>query len=93
MLLKTRSITVIDDVDYRINHRPESNGAVISVCAVSMGLEAESACSVVCRFFPKPTAAMKTIRVRMKVKTPFFTFFIGITILGYKDSARTIMGV
>ena len=90
MLLKTRSITVIDDVDYRINHRPESNGAVISVCAVSMGLEAESACSVVCRFFPKPTAAMKTIRVKIKARIPFF---IGITILGYKDSARTIKEV
>ena len=72
------------------NHRPASSGAVISVCAVSMGLEAESACSVVCRFFPKPTAAMRKISVKISVKMPFF---IGITILGYKDSARTIKGV
>jgi hypothetical protein len=52
------------------------------------GLESDS--SVFCRFLPKPAAAINTIRANMKVRIPFF---IGITILGYKDKAETIKGV
>ena len=71
-----------DIIYHKTNHRPESNGAVIAVCMVSIGMELESACSVVCRFLPKPTAAMNTISVKINARIPFF---IGITILGYKD--------
>ena len=72
----------------KINHRPASSGAVISVCAVVFCPESDS--SALRRFLPKPSAAMKKMRVKISVKMPFF---IGITILASKDKAGTLKGV